>query len=140
MGAEVIILFNPYTYSFLKGLTHSALQCKLQLFCFEIGDRRQKWSRLHSHGIASCFKLPCSHGNQPIPLFSNISSFLFCGLCDQCILQLTSLGIDSEMHSHGNVKDGVKCRSEHQNFEMVSSMADPLRVRCKPKHSSCNSL
>ena len=26
MGAEVIILFNPYTYNFLKGLTHSALQ------------------------------------------------------------------------------------------------------------------
>ena len=25
MGAEVIILANPYTYSFLKGLTHSAL-------------------------------------------------------------------------------------------------------------------
>ena len=25
MGAEVIILFNPYTYNFLKGLTHSAL-------------------------------------------------------------------------------------------------------------------
>ena len=59
---------------------------------------------------------------------------------DQCILQLTSLGIDSEMHSHGKVKDGVKCRSVHQKFEMVSSMADPLRVRCKPKHSSCNSL
>ena len=25
MGAEVIILSNPYTYNFLKGLTHSAL-------------------------------------------------------------------------------------------------------------------
>ena len=25
MGAEVIILFNPYTYNFLKGLTHSAV-------------------------------------------------------------------------------------------------------------------
>ena len=25
MGAEVIILFNPYTYNFLKGLTHSAM-------------------------------------------------------------------------------------------------------------------
>ena len=25
MGAEVIILANPYTYNFLKGLTHSAL-------------------------------------------------------------------------------------------------------------------
>ena len=25
MGAEAIILFNPYTYNFLKGLTHSAL-------------------------------------------------------------------------------------------------------------------
>ena len=26
MGAEVIILANPYTYNFLKGLTHSAMQ------------------------------------------------------------------------------------------------------------------
>ena len=26
MGAEVIILANPYTYNFLKGLTHSALK------------------------------------------------------------------------------------------------------------------
>ena len=26
MGAEVIILVNPYTYNFLKGLTHSALK------------------------------------------------------------------------------------------------------------------
>ena len=26
MGAEVIILFNPYTYNFLKGLTHSAVR------------------------------------------------------------------------------------------------------------------
>ena len=25
MGAEVIILANPYTYNFLKGLTHGAL-------------------------------------------------------------------------------------------------------------------
>ena len=25
MGAEVIILANPYNYNFLKGLTHSAL-------------------------------------------------------------------------------------------------------------------
>ena len=25
MGAEVIILANPYTYNFIKGLTHSAL-------------------------------------------------------------------------------------------------------------------
>ena len=25
MGAEAIILFNPYTYNFLKGLTHSAM-------------------------------------------------------------------------------------------------------------------
>ena len=25
MGAEVIILANPYTYNFLKSLTHSAL-------------------------------------------------------------------------------------------------------------------
>ena len=25
MGAEVIILANPYTYNFLKGLTHSAV-------------------------------------------------------------------------------------------------------------------
>ena len=25
MGAEVIIFSNPYTYNFLKGLTHSAL-------------------------------------------------------------------------------------------------------------------
>ena len=25
MGAEVIILANPYTYNFLKGLTHSAM-------------------------------------------------------------------------------------------------------------------
>ena len=25
MGAEVIILSNPYTYNFLKGLTHSAV-------------------------------------------------------------------------------------------------------------------
>ena len=25
MGAEVIILANPYTYNFVKGLTHSAL-------------------------------------------------------------------------------------------------------------------
>ena len=25
MGAEVIILANPYNYKFLKGLTHSAL-------------------------------------------------------------------------------------------------------------------
>ena len=29
MGAEVIILANPYTYNFLKGLTHSAMvSCK----------------------------------------------------------------------------------------------------------------
>ena len=26
MGAEVIILANPYTYNFLKGLTHSAMR------------------------------------------------------------------------------------------------------------------
>ena len=26
MGAEVIILANPYTYNFLKGLTHSAVK------------------------------------------------------------------------------------------------------------------
>ena len=26
MGAEVIMLANPYTYNFLKGLTHSAMQ------------------------------------------------------------------------------------------------------------------
>ena len=26
MGAEVTILANPYTYNFLKGLTHSAVQ------------------------------------------------------------------------------------------------------------------
>ena len=26
MGAEVIILANPYTYNFLKGLTHSAVE------------------------------------------------------------------------------------------------------------------
>ena len=26
MGGEVIILSNPYTYNFLKGLTHSALE------------------------------------------------------------------------------------------------------------------
>ena len=25
MGAEVTILANPYTYNFLKGLTHSAV-------------------------------------------------------------------------------------------------------------------
>ena len=25
MGAKVIILANPYTYNFLKGLTHSAM-------------------------------------------------------------------------------------------------------------------
>ena len=25
MGAEVIVLANPYTYNFLKGLTHSAM-------------------------------------------------------------------------------------------------------------------
>ena len=35
MGAEVIILFNPYTYNFLKGLTHSAL---VYVFvCFSLG-------------------------------------------------------------------------------------------------------
>ena len=28
MGAEVIILANPYTYNFLKGLTHSAVVTK----------------------------------------------------------------------------------------------------------------
>ena len=28
MGAEVIILANPYTYNFIKGLTHSALYFK----------------------------------------------------------------------------------------------------------------
>ena len=26
MGAKVIILANPYTYNFLKGLTHSAME------------------------------------------------------------------------------------------------------------------
>ena len=32
MGAEVIILVNPYTYNFLKGLTHSALVLPNGLF------------------------------------------------------------------------------------------------------------
>ena len=34
MGAEVIILANPYTYNFIKGLTHSALVPRLYLFDF----------------------------------------------------------------------------------------------------------
>ena len=34
MGAEVIILANPYTYNFLKGLTHSAL-VRLQMCVFK---------------------------------------------------------------------------------------------------------
>ena len=32
MGAEVTILANPYTYNFLKGLTHSALMQFLAFF------------------------------------------------------------------------------------------------------------
>ena len=35
MGAEVIILANPYTYNFLKGLTHSAM----------MGDTRRRKSK-----------------------------------------------------------------------------------------------
>ena len=39
MGAEVIILFNPYTYNFLKGLTHSALKVELSAMMFVLrGD------------------------------------------------------------------------------------------------------
>ena len=30
MGAEVIILANPYTYNFLKGLNHSAMRASLE--------------------------------------------------------------------------------------------------------------
>ena len=32
MGAKVIILANPYTYNFIKGLTHSALAPLLSYF------------------------------------------------------------------------------------------------------------
>ena len=38
MGAEVIILANPYTYNFIKGLTHSALWrgWKMHFWCIFI--------------------------------------------------------------------------------------------------------
>ena len=46
MGAEVIILFNPYTYNFLKGLTHSAVMMMIAKtpftsLCFRINRLRQ---------------------------------------------------------------------------------------------------
>ena len=31
MGAEVIFFANPYTYNFIKGLTHSALMVMVML-------------------------------------------------------------------------------------------------------------
>ena len=40
MGAELIILANPYTYNFIKGLTHSALAgtaCNAIIICM-IGE------------------------------------------------------------------------------------------------------
>ena len=51
MGAEVIILANPYTYNFLKGLTHSALVSTLHLACLcEIFGllTSQKWKTTKS--------------------------------------------------------------------------------------------
>ena len=39
MGAEVIILANPYNYKFLKGLTHSAVLVSGNLE-FTVGEVR----------------------------------------------------------------------------------------------------
>ena len=44
MGAEVIILANPYTYNFLKGLTHSAMMLSASSL---ISQLSQLWSIPH---------------------------------------------------------------------------------------------
>ena len=46
MGAEVVILANPYTYNFLKGLTHSAMVEHSE--CFK-GKVLLNWFPAHGH-------------------------------------------------------------------------------------------
>ena len=55
MGAEVIILANPYTYNFLKGLTHSAMAL-LWLYQYQLGGACMLGVRTYLAGILISWK------------------------------------------------------------------------------------
>ena len=55
MGAEVIILFNPYTYNFLKGLTHIAVYGASQRLTRRVLQEHAGHLVAASDGAASSF-------------------------------------------------------------------------------------
>ena len=94
MGAEVIILANPYTYNFLKGLTHSAVEGEN----LTLKRREDIFEKFYGCFFGKYFR----NSNPPISL-------------QQFVQQSMKAAIDSDEKVKKKGKNQPRRQSYHQN-------------------------